>query len=96
MKIALAAVMLLMAVGGALALPTPPDACQTQILINEVIILLILAIILAILGKVVVSTIGVPDSIIGVVLTLIGLAVGLIIIFGYIVGGMSPCTPLPS
>ena len=95
MKPFLAVVFILMAGSLAFALPTAPDTCQTQILLNEMITLCILAIIVGILIKTV-SIIIKFEIETKTILILVGIAIVILFVYAFIVGGMSPCTPLPS
>ena len=95
MKIILVAAFMLMAGSLAFALPTAPDTCQTQILLNEIITVSILAIILGILLTAASSVTGFKISM-ETIMILVGITIVILFVYAFIVGGMSPCTPPPS
>lgn len=93
MKPILAVLGFMMLIAGAFAAPAP-DQCQIDAILFAVIPLLVLCIILVILGKEIVSLVGVPDSLMGTAVMFILLAVGIVIIFGLILGNIMPsCVP---
>lgn len=95
MKPFLAVVFILMAGSLAFALPTAPDTCQTQILLNEMITICILAIIVGIIVKVI-SLVAKFEIDTKTILVLVGITIVILFVYAFIVGGMSPCTPPPS
>ena len=95
MKLFLAVLFVLVAGSLSFALPTALDTCQTNILLNEIITLCILAIIIGILFKAVVSVVGFEVSN-TITVMLIGIAIVIILVYAFFVGGMRPCVPLPS
>lgn len=94
MKLILAVMFALVAGSLAFALPTAPDTCQTQILLNEIITVSILAIILGIILTAASSVTGFKISM-ETIMILVGITIVILFVYAFLVGGMTPCTPPP-
>jgi len=93
-KLILAVMFALVAGSLAFALPTAPDTCQTQILLNEIITVSILAIILGIILTAASSVTGFKISM-ETIMILVGITIVILFVYAFLVGGMTPCTPPP-